>query len=227
MKLKILFLFASSWLCYIQPGKAQLNLVSGYTGGYYQTEQYNDIIDRYNASLDSVRQSFNGINVLNGASVGLNYRINSISLELLWTERFKINRQQTINITTGNESGTSSLLDRYRSISLGLNVHVNKLVIGSSVNYDQFVQRLREPQADRQTITDENNWSVNLHIGFFGKANRTSAFSIRPYVHLPLSNINIASLDRRLNESNATNIEEDFTHFGLSILFYNGPQRNE
>lgn len=221
VRLFLFFIFCGT----IQYSFAQLNLISGYTGAYYQVDEYNSVIENRKMSLDTFRRSFSEMNFLNGASIGFNYRMDGVSIEALWTERIKIDQEQTIDLITGDANGKVGLTNRHRSISLGINVHIAELILGTSVNADLFRQNINFPQSDPSRILNEQFWSSRIHLGWFKELNYTSAISLQPYIYIPWSDINLAAMDRQLNESRTSNLPQNMMHFGISLFLYNGPQK--
>lgn len=220
-KISIIFLFLGLQF----PISAQLSIVSGYTGGYYQLDTYNDIINRRVTTEENIARELNEVNILNGVMVGFNYRFPIVSVEALWTERFRLGREQTFDPATGNRNATNRLTDRFRSVSLGLNFHTDNFLVGAALNRDAFKQNWQLGNNDRRTITQENFWASRFQIGYRVKLNRTFAFSIQPYYYLPFSDLNLSAFDAELNGVNNRSGRDNLSHFGLSIFLYNGPQR--
>lgn len=204
---------------------AQLNIVSGYTGGYYQLDTYNDIVSRRANTLENVSRELGEIDVMNGVTVGFNYRLPIVEVEALWTERFRLGREQTLDATTGNRNPINRLTDRFRSISLGLNFHAENFLIGAALSRDVFKQSWQIGNNDRLTIMEDNFWGSRFHIGYRAKLNRTFAISFQPFYYLPLSDIDFSAFDAELNGVNNRSNTDNLGHFGLSIILYNGPQR--
>lgn len=202
---------------------AQLNLVAGYMGGFPDAENYNEIITRYNLGQDSLLQAFPALEVLNGITLGASYRMGPVSLQGLWTERFRTDESESLNVAN-NTVSTSTLNTTFRSFSLGVELQAVKMLLGGSLNYDIFKQRSKIRTAQEETIVLENGWSSRFYIGTFFRLNRAFAISIQPFVWVPWSEFDVSGLDNKLNGVENTTTKENFKHFGVSFFMYNGSQ---
>ena len=70
---------------------------------------------------------------------------------------------------------------------------------------------------------DRSQFFARLHLAFSFSGSSTVAFAIKPYVQIPLTDINLQAVASRLNASN-NEFNERFPMFVLSFAFYNGRQ---
>jgi hypothetical protein len=204
---------------------AQLNFVAGYMGGFPKSESYNNILSNYNLGQDSLLQGFEPLEVLNGITFGANYRFGFVSLQGLWVERFRTAEAEIVNLSN-NTTQTSTLNTTFRTFSLGLEAKATQLVVGGSLNFDVFKQKLEEKNTQQVTVVAENGWSSRLYVGTFFRLSRTFSVSIQPFIWIPLSKFDISGLEKSLNDVENSSAKENFKHFGVSFFMYNGRQPN-
>ncbi len=205
--------------------EGQINIVAGYNGGYTQADNYNNILARHNLSQDSLEQSYEDLHFLNGITVGLNYRIDDISIEALWIERSRQLRTRGIDVETGRLF-TNDISNRLRTISFGLNAHLKNFIVGGTINADLLRINYDTRTTEETTLTKQNDYSSRFYAGFFVKANQALSISLRPYVQIPWNSFDLSDLDQALNGTQ-DKVEEDFMHFGISLYIYNGSQKNQ
>lgn len=203
----------------------QINVITGYDGGYTEANSYNDILNRYNLSQDSIQESYGDFNFLNGITLGLSYRIEDISIEALWIERNSQVTVNGINPETGR-SFTNDIENRMRTISVGLNAHLRNFIIGGTINADLLRINYDTNTMERINVSRQSEYSSRLYAGFFVRANQALSISLRPYVQIPWGSFNLNDLDETINGTR-TNTQEDFMHFGISLFLYNGAQNNQ
>jgi hypothetical protein len=206
-------------------GHAQISFITGYTGGYHELDGYETIVDQRAATLENPASTFNELRFLHGVNIGVNYRIPVLSIEAMWTERFRISREESLDPVTGDDLPRISLTERFSGPSVGLNFHIENFLIGGAVNYHIFRQSARVGRGERELLINDGILGAQVQIGYFKKLNRTNALSIHPYVYFPFSNTTLAPLDNYLNDNNSSDLDIDVMHFGLRVFLYNGPQR--
>ncbi|MEM1328146.1 MAG: hypothetical protein AAGI23_19475 [Bacteroidota bacterium] len=224
-------IYLAIWISYLLSlstlSHAQVNFVTGYVGGYYELDAYNDIIARRDAAIQEPIWTLKNLNFMSGVNVGINYRTPVMSVEALWTERFRINREQTRDPMTGNRQPRTTLTERFSGPSLGLNFHIENLLIGGTINYHTFRQVARVVNQERTLLISDGLFGAQVQMGYYKRINRANAIAVYPYAYFPFSTINLSPFDEYLNNSNPSDLDIDLMHFGIRLLIYNGAQRYE
>lgn len=213
------------WCFFCTISFGQFNLVGGYSGAFTQPDNFNTIANEFNASVDSISNGLGTINWMNGVVGGFNFRKGFSSVEFRWTERFSTDRVNTFNFSP-EENLNNTLNTRFWTASVGLNLHLGKLLLGASYNYDYYRLRANSGR-NKIEIVEEYGSSSNFILGFHARTGKTISFSIQPYARIPWKTLDIGGLDNFLNQNGDRDIEEGFPQFGISFLFYNGRQRDD
>ncbi|MFM2394979.1 MAG: hypothetical protein RLZZ546_2962 [Bacteroidota bacterium] len=159
---------------------------------------------------------------MHGLEVGTRYMLtNTFGLEANFTNIFTPdNKSSKINAgTVSNDEWRISS----RIISLGFENVFNNFGYGAHLGYSTWKYLKEFPGADKKlAVLNENilNLKINLSIHVHSDA---SSFALKPYYNFPLQDQAINNVDFTLN-NRVSNLTEKFNSFGLSIVFYNGPQ---
>jgi hypothetical protein len=205
---------------------AQLNIIGGYEGGYTPANNYNDILNQYKLGQDSLQKSFGSYNLMNGMAVGLSYRTsNNISFEAIWSEKPRNLTARGVNPATGR-SFTNTLKTRLRTITFSAQTHFDNFVIGAGVSNDVMRLRYGTNTTEEEILFTESRWAGRFYAGFFVKASPFLSISLRPYVQVPIGSLDFTNLEKTLNKSERK-VEENLSYFGITLLLYNGSQKNQ
>jgi len=212
----------------------QLNLKVGYTLGFYSPEVSNGILEEFDnlssLSFDQYNPS-RPINLTFGINLGLRYKFSSSSVELHWESLAR--STSSVGISRPNPASLSavSMEFNYRFNMLMLSYESNFGIfgVGSTIGYNivSIEQTVQNSQVDSNLLFNAPNGRdqyfirFNIALNFTGNAN--VSFAIKPYIHIPLSDIDLLSKAQILGvQSDET--RESFPAWGLSFSFYNGRQ---
>jgi hypothetical protein len=205
--------------------QAQLNIKVGYTGGYATADEINDIINRFNDERPFLEKKLNEMHLMSGLDLGVRYRVGSAALELFWTN----GTAESEAFGTNNGSPFSErLLTSLRSYGIGLDNFIGDFGFGAAL----ISRRLKMQtditgfNSDRQLFTS-TGLASRFHL-FFQVKSRSVSLTIKPYYEFPWDKLNVSGLEREYFPSSTTpveNFDTDMSMFGISFLFYNGPQR--
>lgn len=205
---------------------AQLNIIGGYEGGYTSANSYNGILNQYKLGQDSLQKSFGSYNLTNGIAVGFNYRTsNNISFEAIWSEKPRDLIARGVNPANGR-GFTNKLKTGLRTITFSMQTHFDNFIIGAGVSNDVMRLRYGTNTTEEAILFTENRWAGRFYAGVFLKASPFLSISLRPYIQIPIGTLNFTNLEKALNNSER-NVEESLSYFGITLLLYNGSQKNQ
>lgn len=226
--LLLLFLFISV------PLSGQVNIKVGYTGGFTKAPAFNKVVNDFN---DKFVSKYNGklgdeldeIRSLHGLEIGLRYRMNKVGIELSWHSMSdKSDVFGTLNNSVNFQDKWYTSLTEF---SFGLENYIGNLGYGASIGYRTARIKTDIPNVSRkkQSVTDESGFASKFYLLFQYPGDKVG-IAFKPYVQVPLKNLDISSFDQELNiqlDENYTStkpLEERFFIYGISIVLYNGKQ---
>ena len=126
---------------------------------------------------------------------------------------------------------TSRLNVFFNVYSFGLENYIGKFGYGAAIGYRTARIKTDIVGAPRkkETITAESGFASKFYL-IFQYPGEKVGIAFKPYVQVPLTNIDISSFDQELNiqlDKNyvaAKPLEERFFIYGISIVLYNGKQ---
>lgn len=204
--------------------QAQFNMSVNYAIGYANVPNYNAIIDNYNTTQTGAKFRLDNIGLLNGIGLGIRYRFGFAGLEFTWTERFKRSKAEGENLEGLYEFREIGY--RYRTFGVGYTTFISdNLSFGGSFNQDKFVVNTETDKTLDQGFMDESMYSSRFFIGISTEISNAMELSLQPFVWVPWGSFDFMELNNLLNPNlPLDNATEDFFHFGISIIFYNGQQ---
>ena len=209
----------------------QFNLKVGYSLGFVSPEVNNAIIADYNATLSTFYDDFQpaaDIKLIYGISLGARYKLGIGSLELNWE-----NLGRTIKsigfINPVPPSPASSATEEYRysfnMLMITYESSFKSIGVGSSIGRNQI--NIQRDTGDKVSLfkndDDRNQFFTRFHLTFNFYGSSTVAFAIKPFIQIPLSDINLQPFATKVGATN-DRYDESFPMFGLSFAFYNGRQ---
>ena len=118
----------------------------------------------------------------------------------------------------------------YRYHTYGLNVETagTYLSIGASIDYSvmKVKDRITGQKKKIEFMSEDgigSHFYLNLNLPTFGNM----GIALQPYYFVDWTGVNLTKLSERLvNGAISTNNLGKFNHFGISLIFNNGPQAN-
>ncbi len=213
---------------------AQFNMRIGYTLGFLSPEVNNQILARHNALRSTFFDQYTAapdLKLAYGLSLGGRYKFGIGSLELGWERVSRTLTSTGINFQAPplTPIGISQEFQySLNMIMLTYETNFGLLGIGSSIGQafvsvkETAIGGNENPSLlDRDADNDQYIARFHLSFNFFG--NNTVAFSIKPFIQVGLTNVDMSSLASNLMVSNPQT-EESFPMLGISFAFYNGRQ---
>ncbi len=158
---------------------------------------------------------------MHGFLLGFRYQFNYVALEFGWRNAFK---NSGATVPNGTENQDQELFFRSNTFSFGAENTFNFFGYGASIDFGNNSIKLREDTGNSKiSILSEWNWSTQLYLAFTTKKISYMRLSLRPFVQIPLTKVNLSELDQKLNGTNASgNPTEGSLIFGFKLLFING-----
>lgn len=221
---KYTFTFLLLFCCLIE-GRSQFNIKVGYGGGYMEPTEINEIIGRFNNDKPFLEQKLNDINFLSGLELGLRYRFGISAFEIAW------NSGSAEAEAFGTKDGSpfqEAMKASLRTYSIGVDNFIGDFGFGASIGNRRlkFTTDITGFNKDR-TILTQTALASRFHVFFQVKSNNVS-LTFKPYVEFPWDSYNVSALNREYFPDSTipdADFDTDLTVFGLSVVFYNGPQR--
>ncbi len=201
---------------------AQLKISSGYDLSFTNANKANEILSNFNSSNTDAISPFNSFGLSNGLLFGIRYEVEFIGVEANWIYRF--DDEEVVLSEVDNTVNSIKLLGRFQTFSFGIDNQFNWFSYGGSVDFNitNIKAKLNE-QDSKNLFLKENNYSATFYFGFNTSRSNQIALSIRPFVKIPLTNIDYNDLDINLNENSTVNNSKGRPlMFGLRIIFMNG-----
>ncbi len=203
---------------------SQLNLKVGYTLDYSQYSINNRIFQDYNESNPWLTSSFNRVHFSHGVQFGVRLKKDFIALDLNW-ERVR-NDKKAIGISDGGIQLSKELNYTLNRFSAGVEAYNKFFGLGANINYSQF--SIKSPSASNigdKDIVKSTDFGNKVYLILSTPGLNTVSFSIQPFIQIPWTGPNLFDLNNFLgNAPRLKSYNQNNLHFGLSLIFYNGPQ---
>ncbi len=203
---------------------AQFNIKVGYIAQYAPLKELNSQFDIFNKRAD-VTSKYRAFHFMHGLELGARYMLSpTLAAELSAGNLFSSNNKSTVlvsNVAKNDEWRISQ-----RIYNLGLESYLKSFSFGASVGYNKWSYSKDITGADKkQTVFSDNFFAAKISIGFTAKSDFTS-MALKPYYAFPITGTkSISPIGDILSPgTNNANVFEKYQTFGLSVLFYNGPQ---
>ena len=205
----------------------QINFKAGLTIGHVNPQHTNIMLKRYNQEHTDLKKKFTPIRFLLGLDVGLRYRLEVVDFEL--TYRIKARKAKAKGTYPGTDRSLSrEILLGINSFSFGVGVHYKSFGFGGAIDLSKLIIQGRNDSGkskDKFPIVNKPFWGNHFYLSYELAANDNLALSIRPYLQLTGGKFNVAPLQSPLEQENTgVDMLDDFTNYGIMLIFYNGRQ---
>jgi hypothetical protein len=215
---------ATMWMMIILPQmvQAQLNVKVAYNAQYTPFKQTNAIFNLYNTEHPTASEAFGNFHFMHGLDLGARYMLTpTLGAEASIATHFTGDNATSAIINEKVTSDEWRLSQRY--ISLGLESYHGSIGFGAHIGKAKWKYLSDVAGASKkQNLHEADNYSLKLNFTIQVKS-AGSAFALKPYYILPLSENDISPVNKTLNSRDGQN-KEKLDAFGISIVFYNGRQ---
>ena len=203
---------------------AQLNIKIGYSLNYSPSLVNNDILSSYDNERPWLNKTMGELHFLNGLQAGLRYRIEMLAFDLSWE---RVSKEKTANgINPVGQTHYTELKYNFNRYSAGIELGKGVFAFGTNVYMEDF--KIKSPlsgiEGDENVIKDYN-FGNKVYLNFATNTHKLHSISLQPFVLIPWSPVNLFNLENHLNtEAGLRTYNQWNFHYGISIVFYNGPQ---
>ncbi len=210
------FLFPS-WV------SAQFNVTTGYELSYQFSDNFNDIIQKFNTQNDFLDSNLEELKIMHGLQLGLRYEVeNILAFTLGWKYRFKNSTASGTEPTTLTNV-KRELFIRQNVLSVGFENQFGFIGYGATLDYNRVGFKQEIDNNSKKKISTDHHFGSTFYLNFISPRSNQIRLSVRPYIQIPWTKMDLAKLDMELNETvNTEKIEEGFMNFGIMFIFLNG-----
>lgn len=207
--------------------QSQVNVRVGFTSQYTPALTNNMIFDVYNEDRPWLEKKMPKLHFMNGVQLGLRLKTNALAFEAGWE---RMNRNRTafgLNPQTSKVE-TEELSYYINSYFVGLDMYTGRYGMGAQINFSNFkIQSLE--QASETKLTYMQDAAINVRFNLAYRISTYYYFSayLKPFVQVPMGSIDLKPFGEKLIPNavgQISNYDQQFWFYGISLIFYNGPQ---
>lgn len=206
-------------------GFAQVNIKVGYNLGYTNTQELDELVTNFNTTNDyRISKALGTVNYTSGIDVGFRYSFSSSSVELAF------DNLSTEKEALGEEPSDASLFKEVyffnqKGLNFSLETRSNKLGWGIGLMRRTYSFKTNIATSnEKRDVLSQSTWALKAHTSIILGGTSNISFAIKPFYIFPLSRIDLTPLAFEWNIVPQNTPNERFGTFGLSFVFYNGPQ---
>lgn len=205
----------------------QLNLKVGYNIGYAKLDQTKSIFDRFNDINPQAEKKLSTVNIYNGIELGFRYRFENFGIDIGLSSMS--GNSEALNVfqndgSLGKDEWKLSLIN----YSIGLENYFGNFGYGATIGTQKLKYKTDFISSDgKKTVFDQSALNSKFYLIIEVPSNKI-AFSIRPYISTSWKPYNIQDVELLFDAQSTRpefEFDQDLIVYGLSFLFYNGPQR--
>jgi hypothetical protein len=198
----------------------------GYAIAYTEGKGINSIMQRYNDENPWLEDKFKEFKYLNGLEIGVRYRWHSLGIDLSFNNLSKKSEGLGTNPSTSvffSDEWNLSI----NEYSLGLENYWGGIGWGAAIGRRtvNIKTDIASSRNDKEIFKD-SEYSTKFYLVLSMPSNST-AVAVKPFVQFPLNSFNLSSMENEIFKDSPRDpslFEEDFMFYGISVVFYNGPQ---
>lgn len=217
--LGLVFLFLMSAMS----GNAQFNSKIGYSGAYMDFSSVNDLLTGFDDANEWLDSKFGGIHFIHGLEVGGRYKVHKSSIELgLVTSK---GNALAVGIPPSMQTK-----EEYKWRASVFEYHLNLvhqfsfMGMGAGISSQNLTMKQLNTVSDEYVeITNQSKMAFSVFLNLEAASSTVSA-AIRPYYKRTLGDYNVSDMAAALGTSPDLSTTLSPSSFGISILFFNGPQ---
>lgn len=231
MKSKYSIVILITLFCFLCKSlEAQYNFKVGIGSKYVLAPTHNLLVGQYNEDNKDLgiflEQPLDDLNFVNGVHLGIRRKTDLISYEISW--EYLSSKSYTYGEdTSGNlfeQTLYYTIIDTYFGIeyessdlfSYGLTLGPRNMRIRRDIgNSDSKIN---------MTKNGNPQWTSKLYGQVTLGGRGTIGFALRPYFEFAWNKLNLSNIRDDFNINYSGNTSDSFHSFGVTLLFYNGPQ---
>ncbi len=199
---------------------AQLHLKTGYSIGFSNLEQTNELLNAYNQANPWLDDPFGDQQWWHGLHIGARYRLDFVSIEAGWTMNFGKTLAEGLHPTTDADF-SKKMIFNYHIYSAGLENLVGNIGFGATLNYNRMVVKSRVKGESKLEVLNSDHLSGTVFLGLYTNHRGGITLGLRPYVQVPITGYDLGGLADDLELSGDYEESSPWV-FGIRLLFFNG-----
>jgi len=216
-------------LCLSAPGLSQLNINIGYSGSWFQKDNYNRILRGFNNAHPVNDRTFGNFNYHNGILLGTKYNFGAFNLEFDYVVRMKLQKAavQELPVTTP----TNYKMNYFQHALTGaIEIHGGSMIgVGAGIEWNLINLRTRKNDDVSLKQINQSGVSLNIFTNIYAFKGEKMGFSFRPFIQIPFFDTNLSSLQQYLDPGNLggstpETLNSRSLSYGIMLIIHNGPQ---
>lgn len=225
MYLKKYLLFISFLIILSTGLSGQLNFKVGYSFGYTNMNEANKVHEAYNMSKPGIVELMKEVHWMHGIEVGLRQKWESVGIEVSYQN---LGRDRSAIGLEANESAfEKTLFYSTRSYSVALENYFGPFGYGASIGRTKMKVStdIEGINSTKRPLMSDSNLSSQFYLLLAAPGTKTVSLTIKPYVSINWGGFNLSNLEPELKVDTGLDLSDiQPIFFGVSLLFYNGPQ---
>ncbi len=219
------YLFGCALVWLTQASNAQVNVLVGYGFSVMQSASNNHIVEAYYKENDWLGTSPAALHMMHGLQLGLRHSWGWASVGLHWQNQLsKLTMEGISPVLQANYKR-----ELYYSMNSGvcfLETGSRFLTIGAALDYTSLNIKQRYTGLDNKiSVLTDGVFGNQYYLSFNFPTGSNAQVSLKLSYYKPWEAFDLKPLASNLLNSNSSIETKDrFTHFGVSLIIYNGPQ---
>lgn len=230
MYLKKYLLTISLMIYFAISAIGQLNFKVGYSFGYTQMTDANIVHRAYNDSKNypgkpGIVEIMKDLHWMHGIEVGVRQKWESVGVELSYQNLGR--DRSAIGLELDETAFEKTLFYSTRTYSLALENYFGPFGYGVSMGRTKMkvATDIEGINSTKRLLMSDSNLSSQFYLLLAAPGTKTVSLTIKPYVSINWGGFNLSDLETELNVDTTLDLSSIRpTFFGVSLLFYNGPQ---
>jgi hypothetical protein len=196
---------------------AQFNFKTGYGYNVFRPNYINQYIDNRSKDLNpATGLAMKNVTFIDAVDMGFRYQGNGGNIEAGYVRKW-VDRLGYLGPTASKEKFRLS----GNSFYVGLGIAGEKMGLGAQGSYDTYTINVRSAGAKKSTtIFNGHTWTMEYYISYEHNLSNQMAIQWRPFVSIPFSKIDVASIA----PSNGAVQNDNFKMWGIKMIIYHGAQ---
>ncbi|MFZ1702952.1 MAG: hypothetical protein WAT79_01325 [Saprospiraceae bacterium] len=215
-------LFVSIMYVWTFPLLAQFNIKVGYNAAFVKVPTINNMIDQYNEGLEETFDALDPFRSLHGLEIGVRYKMGKAAFEASWTS--VSNSSDVFAVENGANFSKKYWLS-LTEYSVNAESHFSYFGFGAGIGYrtSRMKTDILGARRKKQELDRSSGFNGKLYL-IFQIPGEKVALAVKPYIQIPLSDLDFPAFANKLNLDPIPQTKERFQVFGISIVLYNGKQ---
>jgi hypothetical protein len=198
----------------------------GYAFGHSNMEQTKSLFDNFNTNNPQAEKKLSTIKNFHGIELGTRYKFKSFGIELGLSSMS--GSSEALNVFQSNGAlGSDEWKISVINYSIGLENYFGNFGYGANIGLQKLKYRADiDGSKSKKTIFNESVLNSKFYLILEVPSNKI-AFSVRPFISTTWEPYNIKAVELVFNPQSTlpkSDFDQNILVYGISFLFYNGPQ---